>query len=150
MTVPHRERGASMPETAIVMSVLLLLLFGIVEFGRMFYTYSFVATLAREGARWMIVRGSLSCTATPVSPCDVTTSSALQTYLRSLNEGATNPNSITTTVGFPTCTTSSNHGVNGPGCVVAVTVSYPFTFIAPFVSKATINMTSESQMVISQ
>jgi len=33
---------------------------------------------------------------------------------------------------------------------VTVTVTYPFTFVAPFVSKLVINMSSTSQMVISQ
>ena len=52
------QRGASLPETAIVMAVLLALLFGIIDFGRAMYTYAFVAQLAREGARWAIVRGN--------------------------------------------------------------------------------------------
>lgn len=149
MTNRHRERGSSLPETAIVMAVVLALLFGIVDFGRALYTYSFVTQLARQGARWMIVRGSQSCSG-PIDNCGAQ-SSALQTYVRSLNVGATNPSNMTATATFPTCTASTgNGGANGPGCVVAVTVTYPFTFIAPFVSKATINMSSTSQMVISQ
>lgn len=147
MRARHRERGASLAETAIVMSVVLALLFGIIDFGRALYTYSFVATLAREGARWMIVRGS-QCTL--LDDCGAQTPQ-LQSYLQSLNEGATNASKITASAQFPTCTGSAGgNGPNGPGCVVLVTVQYPFAFIAPFVSKATINMTSTSQMVISQ
>jgi Flp pilus assembly protein TadG len=133
------------------MSVVLAFLFGIVDFGRCLYTYSFTAQLARQGARWMIVRGSQSCSSsTPIDNCDATTAE-LQTYVRSLNEGATNPSNITAAASFTTCAAgAANGGENGPGCVVAVTVSYPFAFIAPFVSKVSIPMTSTSQMVISQ
>ncbi len=149
MTARHHERGSSLPETAIVMAIVLALLFGIVDFGRCLYTYSFVAQLARQGSRWMIVRGSQSCSG-PIDNCNAG-SPALQTYVRSLNEGATNGGSITATANFITCTPSSpGGGENGPGCVVAVTVSYPFTFIAPFLSQAMIPMSSTSQMVISQ
>jgi Flp pilus assembly protein TadG len=147
----HRERGSSLPETAIVMAVVLAMLFGIIDFGRCLYTYSFTAQLARQGARWMIVRGSQSCSSsTPIDNCDAT-AAELQTYVRGLNEGATDPSKITVTPNFTTCAAgAANGGENGPGCVVTVTVSYPFTFIAPFVSKASIPMTSTSQMVISQ
>lgn len=149
MRVRHHERGSSLPETAIVMAVVLALLFGIVDFGRCLYTYSFTAQLARQGARWMIVRGSQACSG-PIDNCNAQTAQ-LQTYVRSLSEGVTDPNSITATAAFPTCAVgAAGGGANGPGCVVAVTVTYPFTFIAPFVSKAQINMSSTSQMVISQ
>ena len=61
MKPKHGERGASLVETVIVMGVLLALMFGIIDFGRALYTYSFVAQLARQGARWAIVRGA-NCT----------------------------------------------------------------------------------------
>jgi Flp pilus assembly protein TadG len=141
------ERGSSLPETAIVMAVLLSVMFGIIDFGRALYTYGFVAQLAREGARYAVVRGS-ACDSTKVSACPAQ-SSDVQTYVRSLNEGATDASKITATLTWPSCP-GSVVGVNNPGCVAKVTVHYPFAFIAPFVSKATIGMSSASQMVISQ
>jgi Flp pilus assembly protein TadG len=134
-----RERGASLPETAIVMAVLLAVMFGIMDFGRALYTYGFVANAAREGARWAIVRGS-KCTL--LDHCSAK-SADVQTYVQSLSEGAMNASSIGATVQFPSC-----GGSNAPGCVAEVTVTYPFTFIAPFVSKLTIPMSSTSEMVI--
>jgi Flp pilus assembly protein TadG len=137
-----------MVETAIVMSVVLLLLFGIIDFGRAIYTYSFVATVAREGARWMIVRGSQSCTG-PIDNCNAQ-SSNLQTYVRGLNNGVLDSSKLTATATFSACPSGAAAG-NGQGCTVNVTVTYnPFLFIAPFVSKASISMTSTSKMVISQ
>jgi Flp pilus assembly protein TadG len=49
--VDDRERGASLVEMAFVAPLLLLLLFGIVEFGYIFGQYNEVRHAAREGAR---------------------------------------------------------------------------------------------------
>jgi len=138
-----RERGSTLPETVIVMGVLLAMMFGIMDFGRALYTYGFVANAAREGARWAIVRGS-QCT--QLDHCSAQ-SADLQTYVQSLSEGAMNASNITATLAFPSpsCTSPDN----APGCVAEVTVKYPFTFIAPFVSSLKINMSSTSEMVIS-
>ncbi len=146
----HSERGASMAETAITMSVVLLLLFGIIDFARATYTYSWVANAARMGARWMVVRGSLSCTSGNgfvIDNCSAQ-SAALQTYVQSLNTGMMATNNIAATETPVSCPVGS--ATNGPGCVVKVTVSYPFTFIAPFFPRAAVPMSSTSQMVISQ
>jgi Flp pilus assembly protein TadG len=45
------ERGAAMVEFAIIAPVLLLLVFGIVDFGRYFFLYNNLTNSAREGAR---------------------------------------------------------------------------------------------------
>ncbi len=145
MKAKHSERGASIAETAVVMSVVLLLLFAIVDFGRALYTYSFVATIAREGARWMIVRGS-QCTV--LDNCGAQ-SAQLKTYVQGLNNGALSTSSIAATANFVACPSGAAAG-NGPGCTVRVTVTYPFAFIAPYFSKLGMTMTSTSQMVISQ
>lgn len=142
-----RERGASAPETALVMGVVLALLFGIIDFGRTMYTYAYVAQLARQGARWSIVRGS-QCTL--LDHCNASRDD-IQTYIRSLSYGATNANNITVNATWLPATCPPNYtAINQPGCVVSVNVQYPFKFIAPFVSLATLNMSSTSQMVISQ
>jgi Flp pilus assembly protein TadG len=141
------ERGAGMAETAIVMGVVLALLFGIIDFGRTMYTYAFVAQLARQGARWAIVRGD-QCTL--LDHCSATTDQ-VQTYIRSLSYGATDANSIQVTASWNAASCPPNATtVKQPGCVVTVNVQYPFRFIAPFVSGAQLNMSSTSQMVISQ
>jgi Flp pilus assembly protein TadG len=136
-----------MAETALVMSVLLALLFGIVEFGRVMYTYAFVAQLARQGARWAIVRGS-QCTV--LDSCNAETAQ-VQTYVDSLTYGATNNGNMAVTTTWPGTDCPPNaSALNAPGCLVIVNVSYKFAFIAPFVSKATLQLSSTSQMVISQ
>jgi Flp pilus assembly protein TadG len=141
MSTAHAQRGATSSETAIIMMVLLGFTFGIVDFGRALYTYDFVANLAREGARWAIVRGP-NCTlyAPGLDHCPAQ-SSDVQTYVQSLSEGAT-PGTIDATLNLNgTCST----GTSG-GCTAKVTVSYQFAFIAPFVSTLEIPMTSTSTM----
>jgi Flp pilus assembly protein TadG len=46
-----RERGAAAVEMALVLPLLLLIVGGIVDFGRFFYTQNIVVNAAREGAR---------------------------------------------------------------------------------------------------
>jgi Flp pilus assembly protein TadG len=142
------QRGASLPETAIVMAVLLALLFGIIDFGRAVYTYAFVAQLAREGARWAIVRGN-QCSV--LDHCNAQASD-IQTYVQSLSEGPTSSGQTQVSALWSSCP-SGTSGNNAPGCTVTVTVTYPFKFLLPFMPKGSLSqltMTSSSKMVISQ
>lgn len=52
------ERGQAIVEMALVLPLLIMLLFGIVEFGRVLNTYIVVTNLSREGARFAAVGGS--------------------------------------------------------------------------------------------
>ncbi|MGE5390083.1 MAG: TadE/TadG family type IV pilus assembly protein [Deltaproteobacteria bacterium] len=51
----RRERGQALVEMALVIPVLLLLLVGICEFGRILGAYMVINNLAREGARYGVV-----------------------------------------------------------------------------------------------
>jgi Flp pilus assembly protein TadG len=143
-----RERGASLPETAIVIGVLLILLFGIIDFGRAMYTYAFVAQIARQGARWTIVRGA-QCT--QLDHCNAS-SSDVQTYVQGLSEGATVASNISVTANWPSSGCPPGLSGKQPGCIVTVSVTYPFQFLLPFMNAnfPTYPMSSTSQMVISQ
>jgi len=46
-----REEGQALVEFALVATLLLLLLFGAIEFGRVFHAYHVITSAAREGAR---------------------------------------------------------------------------------------------------
>lgn len=52
----HEEDGASTVEFALVLPLLLMLLFGIFEFGRVYSQYQVYQGAAREGARFAAVR----------------------------------------------------------------------------------------------
>lgn len=149
MKARKAERGSTLVETAFVMTALLTVLLGIIDFGRALYTYSFVAQLARQGARWAIVRGS---TCTMLDHCPAQSGNTdIQPYIRGLSYGATTAGNINANLSFPgsNCATgASGGGNNAPGCVARVTVSYQFNFMLPFMPHPM--MSSTSEMVISQ
>lgn len=142
----HFERGSSLAETAIAMSVLLLLIFGIVDFGRALYTYAYIGTIAREGARWAIVRGS-QCSV--LDHCNASQDD-IRNYVASLAEGATSSGLMNVSATWPTCSTGAVRSKNDPGCAVAVNVTYRFNFLLPVMSAASIPMSTTSQMIIAQ
>ncbi len=51
-------KGQSMVETALILPIILLILFGIIEFGRIFNAYIIIGNASREGARHAVVGGS--------------------------------------------------------------------------------------------
>ncbi|MCX7700921.1 MAG: pilus assembly protein, partial [Gemmataceae bacterium] len=53
-TNPRSRRGATLVETALVISIFLMFLFGIFEYGRFVMTRQLMENAAREGARWAI------------------------------------------------------------------------------------------------
>lgn len=149
-----------MPETVVALVAFLALLFAIIDFGRALYTYHFVATIAREGARWAMVRGSASCANVPTLLDCNATGAQIQTYVSGLSEGATNPSSISVNTASGTLWPGTNGsgagngactaGSNTPGCLVVVQVTYPFSFMLPYMPGPTISMSSTSKMIISQ
>lgn len=49
------NRGQAMVELALILPVLLMLVLGIIEFGRISFSYLVITELAREGARYGVV-----------------------------------------------------------------------------------------------
>ena len=54
------QEGAAVVEFAIVLPLLLLLLFGMIEFGLLMYNKQVITNASREGARWAIVQPNSS------------------------------------------------------------------------------------------
>jgi Flp pilus assembly protein TadG len=53
-----REEGAAAIEFALLLPLLMLILFGIIEFGLVLYNQEVITNASREGARYGIVIGS--------------------------------------------------------------------------------------------
>jgi Flp pilus assembly protein TadG len=102
--VKSRERGAAAVEMALVLPVLLLIIFGIVDFGRMLNAQITITQAAREGARVAAVGGAQT---------------AVNARVQLATPGMTVTSPITTA-----CT-----GVNSP---TGVTVSHTFSYVTPF------------------
>jgi Flp pilus assembly protein TadG len=144
-TVPAGQRGSSLAEFAIAFTASMLLIMGIVDFGRALYTYHLISDIARMGTRYAIVRGA-SCTATG---CPATTST-VQTYVRGLAPELSSA-SITVNTTWSTTSSCNSSPANSAGCQVAVQVTYPFRFAAtPLLPNFAMSITSTSTMIISQ
>lgn len=153
------QDGSSLVETALSLSLLLLLIFGIIEMGMMMYSYHFISYAAREATRYAIVRGSTCSQGGPsVAGCPFTESS-IQNYVKGLSfPGIT---IATSDVSVQTAQYNSTSGkwvscgsdettCNSPGDQVIVTIAHAFLFSVPFVKVPSVSLSSTSAMVIGQ
>lgn len=105
----RRERGQALVEFALVVPVLVLILFGVVETGRMFNAWLVAANAAREGARVGAVQASSS-----------------EITARVLAAAPNlDPSKITVEV---------VNAQGAPGTAVTVRVRYSFLFIVPLIA----------------
>jgi Flp pilus assembly protein TadG len=140
------QRGSATFEYAIVIMMCLLIIFGIVDFGRALYAYHFISNAAREGTRYASVRGN-TCnlpSACPATPADITN------FVKSVPQGI-NPASVTVTSTWTNPNTLAICGAqqNYPGCGIQVEVDYRFRFLFPLMP-ASFQMTSISEMIIAR
>ena len=56
----NNEKGTSMAEFAVVALVFFMIIFGIIEFGRLLYTHNALTDAARRGARYAVLHGSVA------------------------------------------------------------------------------------------
>jgi Flp pilus assembly protein TadG len=149
-TAKRRESGSGLVEQALVLTVLLMVMFGIIDFGRALYTYHFVSEAAREATRWASVRGNKCAGLTGGCPAD---GADVQTFVANVSGMGLDPAKITATTSWPIQPYSSSTcavNIKNPGCVVQVQVNYAFQFILPFLPASAFTMSSTSQMVITQ
>ena len=117
----QQDRGAAAVEFALLLPVLLLLVFGIIDFGRALNAQITLTQAAREGARLAalgdpnVVSGAQSA-ATDLSPVSVTV--------------ATCPTGTTSGASCVTVTTCPA-GAGAAGIDAVVQASYSFSFVTP-------------------
>lgn len=99
------ERGAAAVEFALVLPLLVLLAFGIIEFGRLYYVQTTLSGAAREGARVMAItndpiaaRTAAKTAAGTLALTDSEVSFAFTSPATSCAPGATVPPQVTVTV----------------------------------------------------
>ena len=114
MKASNSQRGANVLEAALVIPILLIMVFGIVDFGRAFNVYQIITDAAREGARYSVAP-SPGTTTLPGA-------SAVETYVRSyLASGNIKGAAVNVNQGY----VSSVNGVNA--LCTEVTVIEPYT-----------------------
>ena len=125
----HSKRGGSLAESAIVMLVMLLFLFGIIDFGRALYTYTWLTDIAQQATRWAIVRGA-NCTI--LDHCGANSNNTyVSQYIVGQDVGLVNPSLLGIAGDY-------GNG-NCQGCLVVVYITYPFTFLPFVLPNTTIN-----------
>ncbi len=130
----NRKSGQAMVEFSLAFLLFLMMLVGMIEFGRGVWIYTTVAHAAREGARYAIVRGENN----PIG------SDALATEVKSRAVGLL-PGDMTVT------TTWEDPTDKKVGTFVRVYVEYPFRPIAAALilpGQSTVRVASTSQMTI--
>jgi Flp pilus assembly protein TadG len=152
------ESGGSTFEMALCSIIVLFMLMGVMEGALALYTEHAVDSMARDAARYAMVRGSdyagTTCATSSTASCNATATN-VSTYLNnnlppgvvaaSLNVKTTWPG---TNAAGNACDTTL--GTNSAGCTVHVTVTYPFTFLLPVPTSMIIHFGSDATMTITQ
>jgi Flp pilus assembly protein TadG len=161
------DSGGTLVEFALSASLVIAMLFAVIEFSFALYSYHFVNEVARNLSRYAMVRGSSSLATMP-NHGFTDSGATLTQYARStfqypgVNVGQL---TVTTTwftpiytynsanqrnelTGWTQC--ASGAGCNAPGDAILVTATYPFLLSIPFYPNRTLNVVANSRMVISQ
>ena len=123
------ESGAALVEFAVVLPVLLLILLGILDFGRAMNYFNDATQMANEGARWAAVNRNPG-------------SSTLAQYILEQADTTELRDHSQVCISFPT-------GSSRIGDPVRVTVTTDFSFL-PFLDLASVTMRGEAVMRLEQ
>lgn len=127
------ERGVALAELAFVLPLVMVLLLGMLDFGKAFNYWIDETQLASSGARWAVVNAS------PGQCPDGTTATSLQAYIQcqadtqELRNGGTNSvvNKARVCISFPPVSGHTNPLIGDP---VRVRVSVDYTWL-PLISQ---------------
>lgn len=132
----EKEKGQSLLEMAFSMIVLLMLLGGIVDFGRLFYTYIALREAAQEGAAYASI----------CPPGDVDNSQKIDAHVRASSQAPVDLTSYSTIMVNAAFTSTPT-----PGSQLYVRVTYiDFHFIMPYLSMFHFNISATAYDVALQ
>jgi Flp pilus assembly protein TadG len=133
------QEGAAAVELAVMLIPLVLIAFGITEFGRAFYEYNALAKGTRDGVRFLTMKGPLN-PADPTSAADITETKCMVVYGNPGCAGAARVPYLTPAMvsicDSWTCAATHSAQPTGSGVVNLVTVTvtgYTFTPMVPFI-----------------
>lgn len=106
----REERGAAAVEFALALPLLIILIFGVLEFGLVIHAKGIITQASREGARYGVTYTTTAKTA-----------AAIQTYVQNYLEGAGFTGAIVTVTPDPPPSTS--------GSLLNVRVDYTYNFL---------------------
>jgi Flp pilus assembly protein TadG len=142
MSQKRPRRGQATVEFALILPVFLLLLAGVIEFGRVFWSYGVLLQAAQAGARQGAVLGAATS--------DTTIANAAQQT--AANGGLTISTSNVTV--SATCSYASSTSITAAnrtrGNVLTVQLSYQYTPLIPFLPMTSLHLSPSSSMEIEQ
>jgi Flp pilus assembly protein TadG len=126
-----REEGAAAVEFALVLPILLMIVFGIIEFGLVLYNQEVITNASREGARYGIIIGSPRPAAGEIQ-------GVVNNYLT--NAGLT--------AGNATVNVAGAQGASGNDLTVSVLYPYDFLVLPNFAASlgSTLNLSATTIM----
>jgi len=114
------DEGSSLLEFSLISVMFILILFSVVEMGRMVLVYTTVANAARAGERYAMVHGSDRVGSGVNGPSGPGSTTQVQTVVQNFASGGLLTTSmLTINVSYP-------DGTNTPGSRVSVKVTYPY------------------------
>ena len=152
------ETGSGLIEFTLSAVVLLVAIFGIMDFSRALYADHYVSNAARDATRYAMVRGSswkgASCVSTATFGCTATTTD-IANFVSSDTPMGFTASALTVTTSWPGTTATgvtcdNTNGNDSPNCIVKVKVSYAFNFVLPFLPRNALILSSESSVAVAQ
>jgi len=127
------NRGVAAVEMALILPLLLVMLFGIIEFGAVLYNKAVITNASREGARFAagFYTNPENATAQRPSCDDIRTYVTTYVQKHFLNFKSPNPQAITVT-----CPATTPTGYAGYVDTVSIDYTYDFLILGPLVSLA--------------
>jgi TadE-like protein len=142
----RRQRGQGLVEFAVVLPVFLMMLFGIVDFGRVVWATNSLTNAATEATRFAIVhggspsdtcpvgpRGPLAIVPAPSSSCPHPSDSKQSIYDVARNYAIAGGAAVTVTVCYAapgtTCSGDTDTGTNARGSSVTVVVASTLSLV---------------------
>lgn len=120
------ERGAAAVEFALVLPVLLLILLGIIEYGRAFYMQNSLTNAARVAARAMVIESSAGVS-----------TAAADAKTKAVSAAIVSPAVTTGEVAVTACAV---------GSATTVTISYPISQLSGFMPAFPTQLIGKAQM----
>lgn len=140
------HRGQALVEFALVFPILMLLIFGVVDAGRLIFTYNTIANSARSGARVAIVNQSTSGTAT----CDTTLATAWPAGCAMSTGVGITITAADVAVDYRDPTDTAACASPSIGCLAVVTVTGRFQPLTPVIAQiiGALTLTSTTKIPI--
>jgi Flp pilus assembly protein TadG len=150
--IDNRSRGQALVEFALIFPVMVVVLFGVFDFGRAIYAYNTISNAARQGVRVAIVNQNAAGTGCAggngSGPQDPTKMSAVDCAISAGIALGTTTSNVTIT--YMNATDTATCSPLAQGCLAVVTVTYKFVPITPVIGSiiGSIPMSSTSKQPV--